>query len=86
MDLNPAPFRGDAGIPHVSEDFFKMCFIGSNVSVMAACRGVWILPLLSVSLRKLTWLTSHRAVQLALAFLSLPGRVLGSEIRPRKFK
>lgn len=52
MDLNPAPFRGDAGIPHVSEDFFKACFLGAN---------------------------------LALAFLSLPGRVIGSEIRPRKF-
>lgn len=33
MDLNPAPFRGDAGIPHVSEDFFKMTFFGANVSL-----------------------------------------------------
>ena len=31
QDLNPAPFRGDAKIAHVSEDFFKMCFVGANV-------------------------------------------------------
>ena len=31
QDLNPAPFRGDAKIPHVSEDFFKMFFVGANV-------------------------------------------------------
>jgi hypothetical protein len=31
MDVNPAPFRGDAGIAHVSEDFFKMTFLGANV-------------------------------------------------------
>jgi len=40
--------------------------------------------LCSTQAQELTQL--HHAVQLALAFLSLPGRVLGSEIRPRKFK
>ncbi len=36
QDLNPAPFRGDAKIAHVSEDFFKMCFVGANVRHAAA--------------------------------------------------
>ena len=36
MDVNPAPFRGDAGIAHVSEDFFKMTFLGANVRTMLA--------------------------------------------------
>ena len=31
QDLNPAPFRGDAKIAHVNEDFFKMFFVGANV-------------------------------------------------------
>lgn len=31
MDLNPAPYRGDSGIAHVSEEFFKISFIGANV-------------------------------------------------------
>ena len=34
QDLNPAPFRGDAKIPHVNEDFFKMFFVGANVRAM----------------------------------------------------
>ncbi|DBA94258.1 hypothetical protein WJX77_009246 [Trebouxia sp. C0004] len=51
-DFNPSPYRGDANIGHVSEELFKMYFVGSN---------------------------------LALAFAMLPGRVLGSEVRPRKY-
>lgn len=31
-------------------------------------------------------ITTCSVTQLALVFLSLPGRVLGSEIRPRRFK
>jgi hypothetical protein len=31
-------------------------------------------------------ITPCSVMQLALVFLSLPGRVLGSEIRPRRFK
>ncbi len=43
MDLNPAPFRGDSGIPHVSEEFFKMTFIGANVR-STLCRAYMLLP------------------------------------------
>lgn len=31
-DFNPSPYRGDANIGHVSEELFKMYFVGSNVS------------------------------------------------------
>lgn len=30
-DFNPSPYRGDANIGHVSEELFKMYFVGSNV-------------------------------------------------------
>ena len=30
-DFNPNPYRGEASIPHVSEDFFKVYFIGAQV-------------------------------------------------------
>ncbi|CAL5228533.1 g11687 [Coccomyxa viridis] len=51
-DFNPNPYRGEASIPHVSEDFFKVYFVGA---------------------------------QLALGILMFPGRILGSEVRPRKY-
>ena len=31
-DFNPNPYRGEASIPHVSEDFFKVYFIGAQVN------------------------------------------------------
>ena len=30
-DFNPNPYRGEASIPHVSEEFFKVYFIGAQV-------------------------------------------------------
>lgn len=90
MDLNPAPFRGDAGIAHVSEDFFKMTFFGANVSCDLLCLAPRCIPSLPHRARAgntlMPPLRMASGVQLALVFLSLPGRVLGSEIRPRKFK
>jgi hypothetical protein len=47
-----AAYKGDPNIGHVSEDFFKMYFVGT---------------------------------QLALGMLMLPGRFLGSEVRPRRY-
>lgn len=47
--------------------------------MLTACRG-W-----HPACRSLTCATCS-LTQLALVFLSLPGRVLGSEIRPRRFK
>ncbi|GMH32922.1 hypothetical protein BSKO_00756 [Bryopsis sp. KO-2023] len=32
MDFISNPYRGPANIPHVSEDFFKMFFVGSHVA------------------------------------------------------
>ncbi|KAK9804218.1 hypothetical protein WJX72_001768 [[Myrmecia] bisecta] len=52
MDMFSNPYRGDASIPHVKEDFFKMYFVGAQVG---------------------------------LALMLLPGRVLGSEVRPRRW-
>ncbi|BDA51048.1 hypothetical protein COCOBI_17-2680 [Coccomyxa sp. Obi] len=51
-DFNPNPYKGEESIPHVSEDFFKVYFMGA---------------------------------QLALGLLLFPGRILGSEMRPRKY-
>ena len=37
-DFNPNPYRGEASIPHVSEDFFKVYFIGAQVrQLSSAC-------------------------------------------------
>ena len=33
-DFNPSPYRGDGNIGHVSEELFKMYFVGSNVSTV----------------------------------------------------
>ena len=41
-DFNPNPYRGEASIPHVSEDFFKVYFVGAQVSAGIFC--VCILP------------------------------------------
>ena len=30
-DFNPNPYRGEASIPHVSEEFFKVYFVGAQV-------------------------------------------------------
>ena len=30
-DFNPNPYRGEASIPHVSEEFFKIYFVGAQV-------------------------------------------------------
>lgn len=32
-DFNPNPYRGEASIPHVSEDFFKIYFAGAQVNL-----------------------------------------------------
>ena len=75
-DFNPSPYRGDANIGHVSEDLFRMYFVGSNVRIQHCfC----------------TFSYTHSCnitfvMQLALAFGMLPGRILGSEVRPRKYK
>ena len=37
-DFNPNPYRGEASIPHVSEEFFKVYFIGAQARVhFSAC-------------------------------------------------
>ncbi|WPT10715.1 hypothetical protein PSENEW3n2_00001887 [Picochlorum sp. SENEW3] len=46
------PFQGPPSVPHASEEFFKVYFLGAH---------------------------------LAIAISSFPGRVLGTEARPRKF-
>ena len=33
-DFNPNPYRGEASVPHVSEDFFKVYFLGAQVIAM----------------------------------------------------
>lgn len=38
-DFNPSPYRGDANIGHVSEELFKMYFVGSQVST---CRNAML--------------------------------------------
>ncbi len=40
-DFNPSPYRGDANIGHVSEELFKMYFVGSNVSMETSCKSPW---------------------------------------------
>lgn len=30
-DFNPNPYRGEAAIPHVNEEFFKIYFVGAQV-------------------------------------------------------
>ena len=101
-DFNPNPYRGEASIPHVSEEFFKVYFIGAQVrKQMSACLH-FPGSCLTIFLHHdripttppiLIWediclLRSHKinAMQLALGFLLFPGRILGSEIRPRKYK
>jgi hypothetical protein len=96
MDLNPAPYRGDAGIPHVSEEVCKMAFFASNVRNNYASPRVHVYQacllqrfedhFICASAMLVVWcdLTMF-SLQLALVALSLPGRVFGSEIRPRKF-
>ena len=133
-DFNPSPYRGEASIPHVSEDFFKVYFMGAQVhhlrcyvkclkyaiSVFTLCAeglGAIVFHEPATSrLDDIVWPTSMFtklmftlsvqrtflgrpqesclsddvsnacALQLALGFLLLPGRILGSEIRPRKYK
>ncbi len=41
-DFNPSPYRGDANIGHVSEELFKMYFVGSNVSIETSCKSLWL--------------------------------------------
>ena len=41
-DFNPSPYRGDANIGHVSEELFKMYFVGSNVSKETLCKSLWL--------------------------------------------
>jgi len=41
-DFNPSPYRGDANIGHVSEELFKMYFVGSNVSMEAFGKSLWL--------------------------------------------
>lgn len=52
MEDNPTPFKGEPNVPHVSEEFFKVYWLGS---------------------------------QLAVGMMLAPGKVLGSEVRPKKF-
>jgi hypothetical protein len=33
-EFNPNPYRGEASIPHVSEDFFKIYFVGAQVNLI----------------------------------------------------
>lgn len=49
-DFNPSPYRGDANIGHVSEELFKMYFVGSNVSF---CNDAVVLRLLNASVLNL---------------------------------
>ncbi len=41
-DFNPSPYRGDANIGHVSEELFKMYFVGSNVSMETLGKILWL--------------------------------------------
>lgn len=43
-------------------------------------------PILELQGHAPTALSNIHAMQLALGFLLFPGRILGSEIRPRKYK
>ena len=36
-DFNPNPYRGEESIPHVSEDFFKVYFMGAQVRIQYFC-------------------------------------------------
>lgn len=36
-DFNPNPYRGEESIPHVSEDFFKVYFMGAQVLIHKIC-------------------------------------------------
>jgi hypothetical protein len=40
-EFNPNPFRGDASVPHVSEEFFKMYFVGCQVMTFAW--SLWVI-------------------------------------------
>ena len=83
-DFNPSPYRGDANIGHVSEELFKMYFVGSNVSFYIDAVVLRLLDAYALTLARPCIV--FRSLQLALAIGMLPGRVLGSEIRPRKYK
>lgn len=76
-DLFGAAYRGDPSIPHVSEDFFKLVLVSANVRAMRSCAR---------SAAGAVVTGRHYMPQAALLCVSMPGRILGSEVRPRKFK
>jgi len=91
-DFNPNPYRGEASIPHVSEEFFRVYFVGSQVRAPPTIQDVILkLPraLGNEPIRPYDLVTVLRVsgvMQIALGVLMFPGRILGSEMRPRKYK
>ena len=60
-DFNPSPYRGDANIGHVSEELFKMYFVGSNVSSMSRMFSLSNhVRLIQVSVYMYSWLLHSR--------------------------
>ena len=37
-EFNPTPFKGEAGVPHVPEDWFTTLFVSTQVSERERCR------------------------------------------------
>ena len=47
MEDNPTPFKGEPNVPHVSEEFFKVYWLGSQVRAgRAACLALLLCSVL----------------------------------------
>lgn len=88
--------QGPPSVPHVNEDFFKAYFGAAHVSEGGCPDLEHTYACCQASARPSV---AHRAspgralipvplalLQLAVAICSFPGRILGSEVRPRRFK
>ena len=48
MEDNPTPFKGEPNVPHVSEEFFKVYWLGSQVRAGCTACPARLLLLCSV--------------------------------------
>jgi hypothetical protein len=84
--LTAQVYKGPASIPHASGDFFAAFFLASNVRLNISI--IYTIErkhdgVLSSVLTSTCPSTSFQTVLLAHMF---PGRVFGSELRPRKYE
>ena len=85
------PFMGPESVPHVSADFFKVYFAGAHVSRAHSVANNHVDGRNVCPHADRVPLDDSRGVvccvlQLAVWLCAMPGRILGMEVRPRKFK